>query len=220
MLVEERSIETIRPYDKNPRHNDEGVDAVAASIQGEEQWLPVPGYEGLYEVSSYGRVRRSSKSRMAPAGYLLKGRFTWDGYLEYGLCKQQRYWWVKAHRIVALAFLGPRPFPNAHVAHFDGNKTNNHVSNLRWATPAENEADKKRHGRHRAGPCGERHHMAKLTPEQVKEMRRAALAGRTVKAIASLFGIPMLTAYDAIVGKTWRTVTEPPPVRLRRRKKA
>src|SRR5262249_35856565 len=69
MLVEMRSINSIRPYENNPRQNDAGVDAVAASLRADEAWVAVPGYVGLYEISSYGRLRRSSSSRMAPAGY-------------------------------------------------------------------------------------------------------------------------------------------------------
>ena len=80
MEVEERPIGSIKPYENNPRLNEAGVDAVAASSTTDEMWRAVPGYEGLYEVSTHGRVRRSSKSKMAPAGYFLRLRLTWDGY--------------------------------------------------------------------------------------------------------------------------------------------
>ena len=74
MEVEERPIGSIKPYENNPRLNEAGVDAVAASSTTDEMWRAVPGYEGLYEVSTHGRVRRSSKSKMAPAGYFLRLR--------------------------------------------------------------------------------------------------------------------------------------------------
>jgi hypothetical protein len=211
MQVKLVSIDDVKPYESNPRQNDQAGDAVAASDK-EERWAPALGHHGLYEVSSFGRVRRSSASRMAPAGYILKSRLTWDGYVEYGLCRRQRYWHVKAHRLVALAFLGPPPFPGAHVAHSDGDKTNNHVSNLRWATPAENEADKRRHGTKRGAHPGEGHHRAKLTVAIVQRMRRQAVAGSALPAIARQFGVAKTTAYQAIVGQTWTTVTEPPPL--------
>jgi len=202
-------IDDVKPYEGNPRVNEPALEAVAAS-DTEELWAPAFGHDGLYEVSSFGRVRRSSASRMAPAGYILKPRLTWDGYLEYGLCKRRRYWHVKAHRLVALAFLGPAPFPGAHVAHGDGDRTNNHVSNLRWATAAENEADKRRHGTMRGAHPGEAHHGAKLTVAIVQRMRRQAAAGLPVSAIARQSGVAKATAYQAIVGQTWMTVTEPP----------
>ena len=222
MQVKLRTINELHPYEQNPRINDAAVDAVAVSIKEfgfreHEMWAPIPGYEGLYEVSSCGRVRRASKSRTAPAGYVLKPRLTWDGYVTYSIWKAGRYWHVKAHRLVALAFLGPLPFPGAHVAHHDGARTNNRVSNLRWATPAENEADKRRHGTVRGAAPGERHHQAKLTAKVVAEMRRCAAAGETMQAIARRFGAAKITAYDAIVGKTWRTVTEPMPLERKRR---
>ncbi|WP_439630651.1 HNH endonuclease [Gemmata sp.] len=219
MLVEMRPIDSIKPYPGNPRLNDPSVDAVAASISEfgfREEWRAIPGYEGLYEVSDHGRVRRSSKSRMAPAGYVQKLRLSWDGYPQVGLSKHQRFWHVKVHRLVALAFLGPPPFPKAHVAHFDGDKTNNRLPNLRWATAAENEADKRRHGRARV-PAGERHPMARLTADAVRALRLAA-RDRPIALVAREFGVPHLTAYDAIVGHTWRTVTDPPPLPPRRRK--
>lgn len=218
MDIELRLLADVRPYDNNPRQNDAAVDAVAASIRLDETWLPVPGYEGLYEVSSYGQVRRSNGSRMAPAGYILKPRITHDGYVRYGLSKNRRYWHVKSHRLVALAFLGPPPFPKAHVAHFDGDRMNNHVLNLRWASQLENEADKKRHGRVRGAPPGEKHPQARLTIDLVKEMRQDAVSGTAIKTIAKKFGVATLTAYDAIVGKTWKTVLEPSPVPRKRRK--
>ena len=211
MQVKLANIDDIKPYEGNPRLNDQAVDAVAAS-ETEDIWVPAFEHEGLYEVSSSGRVRRSSPSRNAPAGYLLRSRLTWDGYVEYGLYKRQRYWHVKAHRLVALAFLGSSPFPGAHVAHGDGDKTNNHVSNLRWTTPAGNEADKRRHGTMRGARPGEDHHGAKLTVAIVQQMRRQAAAGLALHAIAREFGVAKATAYQAIVGQTWTTVTEPAPL--------
>lgn len=67
-----------------------------------ESRLPFSGYELLYEISSVGRLRRKSASRMAPAGYLLKCRLDKHGYPRYQLCKQRKFWTVKAHRLVAI----------------------------------------------------------------------------------------------------------------------
>ena len=214
-----RPVDSIKPYANNPRDNDAAVDAVAASPDDEERWAAVPGYEDLYEVSTHGRVRRSSASRMAPAGYLRKQRRTWDGYPEVGLSKRQRYWHVKTHRLVALAFLGPPPFPGAQIAHFDGDKTNNRLSNVRWATAKENEADKRRHGRVAGAQPGEDHHMAKLTVGSVRELRRrASTSEMSIAALARSMGLKVLTAYDAIHGITWKCVTDPAPLPRRRNK--
>lgn len=181
-----------------------------------ETWKPVVGYEGLYEVSSIGRLRRSSASRMAASGYVIKPRLTHDGYVRYSLSKRQRYRTITAHRLVALAFLGPPPFVGAQVAHYDGVKTNNAVSNLRWASAAENQADKRRHGVQCGAQHGERHHNAKLTVGLVSEMRRQAAKGDRIIDVARRFGVNKLTAYEAIVGITWSSVTDPGPLGQRR----
>lgn len=213
MKIELKSIADIKRYPNNPRIND---DSVAANDR--ERWAPIRSFEGLYEISSFGRVRRSSPSRNAPSGFLLKGRTTHDGYVKYSLFRSGRYRHVTGHRLVAIAFLGLPPFPRAHVAHQDGNRKNNRLSNLRWATPAENEADKRRHGTARGAAPGEQHHHSTLNTALVVAMRRHAIAGMNMSAIAGKFGVPKITAYDAIVGKTWNTVTDPKPLGRTRRK--
>ena len=86
------------------------------------------------------------------------------------------------------------------------------MSNLRWATPRDNEADKRRHGTKRGAHPGEGHHGAKLTVAIVQRMRRQAAAGLPLSAIAREFGVAKMTAYQAIVGQTWMTVMEPAPL--------
>lgn len=206
MKIELRELSDIKPYENNPGLNG-------------EVWMPVPGYEELYEVSSHGRLRRANRSRLAPAGYVLKPRLTWDGYLRYSLFRQGKYQHIKAHRLVALAFLGPAPFAGAHVGHSDGDRCNNLVSNLRWVTQAENEADKKRHGSSRGAPAGERHHHARLTAALVQQMRQEAANGDNYRRIARRHAVALLTTYDAITGKTWSLITDPAPIPVRRRYK-
>lgn len=82
MKIELRELSDIKPYENNPGLNG-------------EVWMPVPGYEELYEVSSHGRLRRANRSRLAPAGYVLKPRLTWDGYLRYSLFRQGKYQHIK-----------------------------------------------------------------------------------------------------------------------------
>lgn len=110
----------------------------------EEQWKPiiiekngeVYDYEGLYEVSNFGRVR--SCDRISVSGHRLKGKImklTVDktGYVFVALCKngeQQRF---TVHRLVATAFL-PNPNDLPEVNHKDENPVNNHSENLEWCT--------------------------------------------------------------------------------------
>lgn len=104
-----------------------------------EIWKPVSINE-IYEVSNYGNVR--SKDRMVSchkvhlrkvSGKILSGTVAATGYLQFGINGKS----VLAHRLVAEAFI-PKIDGNEHVNHKDGNKLNNHVDNLEWCCPAEN----------------------------------------------------------------------------------
>lgn len=88
-----------------------------------EEWREVPGYEGLYEVSDWGRIRRNGK--------ILKTRNNGHGYLHVDLCKNGLVKTINIHRLVALAFLqNPNNYPQ--INHIDEDKTNNAVENLEW----------------------------------------------------------------------------------------
>lgn len=109
-----------------------------------EEWRPVVGYEGLYEVSNLGRVRslpRTMKTRHGKPEnrYHLKGRIlkqirTSRGYLVVMLGKGNQAF---VHRLVLSAFV-PNPENKPFCDHIDADRTNNIVSNLRWATYSEN----------------------------------------------------------------------------------
>lgn len=105
-----------------------------------EQWMPIKGYEGLYEVSNLGRVR--SFDRIDKIGRLHKGRILKDakdggGYPFVGLFKDGVCSKRKVHHLVAEAFLGERP-NGYEVNHKDENKTNNCCNNLEYVTRKEN----------------------------------------------------------------------------------
>lgn len=117
----------------------------------EERWLPVVGWEGLYEVSDHGRVRsvdrvvpgRDGKTRTYRSVTLRPGKNP-QGVpyvnLSNGEARVRR-----VHQLVLEAFVGPRP-PGMVGCHWDDNKDNNAVANLRWDTPSANMFDKVRNG--------------------------------------------------------------------------
>jgi hypothetical protein len=119
---------------------------MARQTQGEE-WRSIPGYEDRYDISSAGRVRswlhnRHGK-RLSPRVLRLSLS---SGYPAVHLCKDKTVKSLRVHHLVLLAFVGP-PEEGQVCAHADGDRTNNSRNNLRWATYAENEADKRSHGR-------------------------------------------------------------------------
>lgn len=104
------------------------------------------------------------------------------------------------HRLVLEAFVGPCP-PGMECRHLDGDGGNNRPENLKWGTHQENEDDKKRHA---TRPKGSGHVHAKITEDDVREMRRLHEAGGiTQLAIARRFGLHPTTVNDIVNRKRW-----------------
>lgn len=124
-----------------------------------EQWVDIPEHDG-YQASDLGRVRSLDRVIIRKNGIpkSIKGRVLAPqkqpaGYLHVVLGRGNQ-WLV--HRLVMWAFVGP--CPDGHqVAHNDGDRHNNVLSNLRYATPKENQSDKHRHGTMIVGNTGKTH---------------------------------------------------------------
>lgn len=133
-------------------------------------WRTIPSFPD-YEASESGDIRRIGESR-------LKNQY-WSkrNYLVVNLWRNGAGKTCYVHRIVCEAFHGPAPAPRTDCAHGDGDRSNNRESNLRWASRAENEADKILHDRTNRG---DRNGMAILSDEQAQELKdRAALLPRS-----------------------------------------
>lgn len=121
----------------------------------QEQWKPVVGYEGIYEVSDQGRVRSlgfdfigSGGRRFRRKGKVLAGSRSLNGRISIGLSRQgeklhSRY----VHHLVLEAFLGPCP-PGNECCHWNDDPSDNRLKNLRWGTRSENVHDQVRNGNH------------------------------------------------------------------------
>jgi NUMOD4 motif/HNH endonuclease len=160
-----------------------------------ERWLPVVGYEGLYEVSDLGRVRNSRTGRiLAPArsGRYLGVKLSRDG-------KNVRY---RIHRLVGRAFLGPLP-PGMVTRHGPGRLHDNRLANLSYGTHRQNIHDQTRDGVH---SHGNGQPGAKLTDAIVAECRIRHAAGESQGSLAREFGVTQNAMWMAIRGKTWRHV--------------
>ena len=127
-----------------------------------EEWKDVIGFEGIYKVSNFGNVLTIKTNRIKK---LTTSKIEKRPYL--GLWRNNKIKICKIHRLVLEAFIGKCP-QGMEGCHNDGNPFNNHLTNLRWDTPKNNQADKIRHGTTNRGErCG----TAKLTLEQVRAIR-------------------------------------------------
>ena len=135
---------------------------------------------------------------IGPRGKILKTFPDRDGYRRITIYTGPGRWTqVAVHTLVAETFLGERPAWAHGVAHRDGDPANNAVTNLRWSTQTENEADKAEHDRHLAG---ERHHQHKLTEAEVRNIRASRLSGAQ---LARTYGVSQTTISDVRSRKTW-----------------
>jgi len=98
-----------------------------------ETWREIKGYEHIYEVSTFGRVRRIADN------HILRTETHYKGYQRVDLFKDGKRRHFKVHRLVAEAFI-QNPDNRPQVNHRDFNKANNRVWNLEWATDEENKA--------------------------------------------------------------------------------
>lgn len=119
-----------------------------------EKWLPIPGWEGLYEVSDHGRVRSLPRVRNTRWGPRLMGKTRLlkqsstrtPGYFTVPLTRNAATKVHLVHRLVAMAWL-PAPEPDQSLCrHLDDNPLNNHASNLAWGTASDNMRDAVRNG--------------------------------------------------------------------------
>lgn len=108
-----------------------------------ETWIDVKDYEGLYQVSNYGRIKSVAKLIFNGKIYffrdelILKPRKLPNGYIQVSLCKNNKYKTFYAHRLVACAFLENKN-NKPQVNHKNGNKSDNRAENLEWVTVSEN----------------------------------------------------------------------------------
>jgi hypothetical protein len=175
------------------------LDKAMTLVKPGEIWSGNLNYPG-YLIGSHGEVMSTIKRQARILSPIRLGNYV--GYQMRDATGRLRK--VYRHRIVAETFYGPCP-SGMECRHLDGDPTNNDVLNLRWGTPRDNAADKAAHGTQTAGEsCG----TAKLTAEAVRSMRAERAAnGTPYKAIAAAHGVTTMTAYRAITGQCWSTIS-------------
>jgi hypothetical protein len=168
------------------------------------EWKAIEDFP-CYEVSSSGDVRRiENRKTLAP----------WtrsDGYVGFTLYKNGKPHTRKGHRLVAEAFLKDSHFEDAQVCHYDGTRTNNNLSNLRWGTAWENSQDNRRLGvitNSNNKMLGSFNGKAKLDEQSVCSIISQIENGISKSSIAASYGVNVCTIRRIASQKTWSHVRQ------------
>ncbi len=175
-----------------------------------EVWRDVGGYEGIYQVSSRGRVKSMARTRIGRAGKPVR---VFEKIMKQSpknpkihprveLYKCDTYKTFCVHRLVLQAFVGPCPL-GKQCCHNDGNPRNNLLENLRWDTPASNQADRVKHG---TDMRGEKHPNTKLNVKAVREVKLMYRAGIRNYEICRFTGISKTSVENIVLGRCWKWV--------------
>ena len=157
-----------------------------------EHWKDVVGYEGIYQVSSNGRIK--SLARFIVCGHggrmkretILKNQTHPDGYPQIELNLNAKKFQVKIHRLVAQSFLS-NPLNLPYVNHKDGDKTNNSIENLEWCTPSENLIHAYSTGL-KTCKNGNEHHNTKINSDEHKKVL-GLLKNNSQRKVAKIYGV-------------------------------
>lgn len=174
----------------------------------QETWLPVMGYEGLYEVSNMGEVR--SLDRVIPhgkenflrkrKGKILSKKIDPQNKFRVGLCKDGVQITYFVHYLVARNFIGECP-KGLMTCHNDGDGQNNRADNLRFDTHQSNMDDMVKHGK---SPRGSKNWNAIATKEQVLKVRELRAQGLFYKDICVQTGLSFESVAKMCQGKSWK----------------
>ncbi len=167
-----------------------------------EQWKSVIGWEGIYDVSNEGRIRRIAPGKKTRPGRILKPhKRKNDGRLTVALSYHGKRFDGNLHSLVASTWIGPRP-PGMEIDHIDGNPENNNIANLEYVTPQENMKRAYKLGLVKL-KFGIEHYLAKLTIDQVRIIR-SCTAPSTL--LARVFSVTPITIRQVRRGLTWKHI--------------
>lgn len=105
-----------------------------------EEWKDIKQFDGVYQISNFGRIRRAKESvgrgsSNTHVGKILKTTLDYKGYVRWDLSHRKLR--IRVHRLVAEAFI-PNPYNKPFVNHLNGIKNDNRAENLEWCTTDEN----------------------------------------------------------------------------------
>lgn len=176
-----------------------------------EIWKPIIGYEGLYEVSNFGRIKSlprvwicgNKKSKRSKPETISRIHHNKQKYLQVWLSKEGIAKIYRVHRLVAQAFI-PNTENKETVNHINGIKDDNRIENLEWNTLRENQ-DHATINNLRVFVNGENHGASVLTEKNVLEIR-AMSNFYTKMDIARKFNVSHKTIRSILARTTWKHI--------------
>lgn len=185
------------------------------------KFLPVVGWEGMYQVNEVGDVisiprviTRRNGTRQKFKGGHLKRFLNSAGYCVVRLsdASNGRRLTARVHRLVAEAFL-PNPYDKPEVNHMDGDKSNPKLTNLEWVTSHENRQHAwdtgLRNKSHLPNYKGEEQKNSKLTEQKVVEIRAMRLSGFSFSFLSEKYNVSKRTIGRVVSGKSWSHIPMP-----------
>ena len=170
-----------------------------------ERWRAVVGYEGIYEVSDFGNVKRVKAGPSTFIGKVLVSVPDTRGYMCVCLYNDGKRHTALVHHLVTKSFLGDRPL-GREVNHINGDKKNNRLENLEYVTSSENQRHAYRIGL--KSNKGEKHPGSKLTEDDVYEILHLLETGVAQAEIARCFDVTRTTIWRIAHGKNWTHLKE------------
>lgn|SRR5574343_57389 len=160
-----------------------------------EIWKIIDNYNDVYEVSNFGRVKNKVTNRIL-SQFLIN-----SGYYCVSLHKNKKAKNHTTHSLVAESFIGKKPL-GMEVCHLDGNKINNHFSNIKYVTHKENCSHRKIHGTEH---LGEKRAVSKLKNKEVLCIYNSK---ETQDSIAKKFNVTRSLISLIRNGKIWNHLTK------------
>jgi hypothetical protein len=173
-----------------------------------EIWVEIPEFEGIYSVSNLGRIRRDIPGGRFSAGRILKPLpIKGNNYQQVCLYKNRAGTYWKIHRLVMLAFVGPRP-EGMEIDHINCCQSDNRLINLEYVTAKTNRERAKQNGRY---PIGSNNPNSKLTEMEVRHIRNqlnACKKGRKAlsQSLAAYYGVSYQLIQAIVSRRIWRHI--------------
>lgn len=174
-----------------------------------EIWMPINGYEGIYEISNYGNIRSLDRRKRHSnigftsicKGQTLKPKTHANGYYEVSLCKNGKSKFKLIHRLVAQSFI-ENPENKPQVNHKNGNKKDNHINNLEWVTQKGNAEHAVKIGLY---GNGERMYNHILSEKDVLEIRKL-YPENTLSQLSNSYKVSITTIHYIVTRRAWKHV--------------